>query len=98
MVLVYLFIAAAIATFIRFADYPYESITKAQIVKIIVTFVGNLIAAFLMLFALDGTDVSIFDWNGFVVVTMAALGGIGTATALMSQYTKSNPEVVPPNA
>ena len=98
MVMVFLVIAAAIATFLRFADFPYESITKADIVKIVVTFVGNLVAAFLMLFSLDGTDVSILEWNGFMVVTMAALGGIGTATAILGgKYSKTTAEVVSPD-
>lgn len=98
VVLVYLVIAAAIATFIRFADYPWESITKADVRKVIVTFIGSLIAGFVTLFMLmDGTNASIEQWQVFATVAAASVGGVSAITAAFAKYGKANTGVVPPN-
>lgn len=93
----YLAIAAGIATFIRFADYPYEKITEADVVKIVVTFVGSFIAGFVTLFMLtDGTNATIEQWQVFATVIAASVGGISTVTVLIAKYNPNSTAVVPP--
>jgi len=96
-VLLYLLIAAAIATFIRFYDIPVTSISESSILAVVEVFVGALIAAFLTLWMLtDGTDASITQWQIFAPVVGAAVGGIAAVKAIVGAVSTSESTAAAP--
>jgi hypothetical protein len=84
----YLLIAAAIATFVRFYDTPMTPISESKILAVVEVFVGAVIAAFvaLMILNVNGT-VDVTQWNNFVVVASAAVGGIAFVRAAFGAVT-----------
>jgi hypothetical protein len=94
----YLLIAAAIATFIRFYDSPVTPINEAKVIAVAEVFVGAVIAAFVALMTLSANGtVDVTQWNNFVVVIAAAVGGIAFVKSVIGAVTPVTP-VVPPAA
>ena len=84
----YLLIAAAIATFVRFYDSPITPISEAKLIAVLEVFVGALIAAFVALMTLNANGaVDVTQWNNFVVVAGAAAGGIAFVKAVIGTAT-----------
>jgi fluoride ion exporter CrcB/FEX len=89
-----LLFSALIAMLLRFWDIPTNTIQSIDIQTAIVTFVGALIAGFLTVWAanLDPTT-----WGGFLVTTIAAVGGMGGVRGIFEvskRLSKRNVEVV----
>lgn len=87
-----LLFAAVLATLLRFWDFPTESLKEVTLQAAVFTFIGALIAGFFAVWAgqLDPTA-----WEQFVVVMIAALGGMGGVRALF-EMTQKVQETVPP--
>lgn len=84
----YLLIAAAIATFVRFYDTPIIPISEANLLAVVEVFVGAVIAAFIALMILGANgSVDVTQWNNFVVVASAAVGGIAFVRAAFGAAT-----------
>lgn len=74
-----LLFAAFLATLLRFWDFPTNTLGAVDIKTALATFIGALIAAFFALWlkALDPTVPA-----DFIIVTMAAIGGMGGVRGL----------------
>lgn len=80
------FAAALIAVVIRFWDSEYEPIDMKKLVAFAKVFVAMLIAAFLMTWVLfEEGGIAITDYQGFLLVVVAAAGGIETIKALLNK-------------
>lgn len=83
--MLYLLIAAAVATFIRFYDTPVTPISEAKVLAVAEVFVGSGIAAFIALMMLGNVDIT--QWGNFGTVIAAAAGGIAFVKAVIGQVT-----------
>jgi hypothetical protein len=71
--------AALIATVLRFWDFPNDSLKDVTLVAGLSTFIGAMIGGFFAVWA-GGLDPTV--WEEFVLVMIAALGGMGGVRAL----------------
>ena len=86
--IMYLLLAAAIATFGRFYDSPVTPISQAKLVAVMEVFIGALIAAFVAAMALSvNPSLDITAWNNYAVIIGAAAGGMVYVKALVGGAT-----------
>jgi hypothetical protein len=97
-VVIYLLLAAAIATFIRFYDSPVTPISTAKAIAVAEVFVGALIAAFIALMMVsDGNaSVDITQWGVFGGIVAAAAGGMAAVKAIIGGVSTTSTTVTPP--
>lgn len=78
--------AALVAVVVRFWDSEYEAITFEKVVAFLKVLVVMLIAAFLMAWVLyEEGGISVTSWQGFLLIVVAAAGGIETIKALINK-------------
>jgi hypothetical protein len=74
-----LLVAAAIATVLRFWDFPTNQLVDVDLISGVSTFIAALIGGF---FAMWAGGLNPVMWEQFVLVMIAAIGGMGGVRAL----------------
>lgn len=85
----FVLLAAAVATLIRLEDWPPTIWTKAEIAKIIATFIGSFISVvFFSWFYAETAAMTIDTIAGMFAIIISGAGGVATIRAILAQAVK----------